>query len=144
MNIVNLETANVVFEMPHCRIFYSDDEQFIALEIDGFLPHEHYVTSHTKLLELVEKLHCSKILYDLRKMKAVAPDTQLWIVEHFIPKIRRYTSKSATILSEDIFGKSAINHISIKYQQKEKTLPPIQRQHKEFSNLQAAIEWLHS
>lgn len=127
----------VYYETDIIRVSYDEELQMGLGEWKGFASGNDIRSSALRSLEFVNEYGVTRWLSDRRKMRAIRQQDQQWTVEEFIPKmLESPLRRMATIVSEDIFNKMAIEQIL----KRSGGLGEIAL--REFDNMADALEWL--
>ncbi|MDB5262563.1 MAG: hypothetical protein JWQ14_1844 [Adhaeribacter sp.] len=118
-------------------LYYNRSTQTARAVWDGFLSSEDLRHATTQCLKLLEEEQPLYWLADNRKMKAIRKKDQEWVQAVMIPKLGASPlRKMATLVSDDIFNKMAVESI---YKRGNKI---IKFDHQYFKNEKIAAEWL--
>jgi hypothetical protein len=118
-------------------LFYNRNTKTARAIWDGFLSGETLRHATTQCLRLLEEEQPLNWLADNRKMKAIRQKDQEWIESVMIPKIvASPLRKMATLVSEDIFNKMAVESLY------KRSSELIKFDHQYFKNEKAATQWL--
>ncbi|MGV3586199.1 MAG: STAS/SEC14 domain-containing protein [Adhaeribacter sp.] len=127
----------VYFKDDCLALYYNRQHRTARAVWNGFLSGEtlrQAIEQCTRLLEEEKPLYW---LADNRKMKAIRQKDQEWIQAHLVPKIVASSlRKMATLVSEDIFNRMAIENLFVKANDL------IKFDHQYFKNEKAATQWL--
>ncbi|MFB9863142.1 hypothetical protein EFA69_03765 [Rufibacter immobilis] len=91
---------------------YDDEHQLGVAQAAGFLNSEEFREAMMACLHLIEERQPLRWIADNRQMKAIRQADQEWYLETIFPVLRDSTiRRNATVMSEDIFNKMAIQQI---------------------------------
>ncbi len=104
---------------------------------EGFLSSQEFREAVTMCLRLIEEYKPLRWLGDNRKMKVIRLADQEWFVANALPQLAASTiRRHATLVSEDIFNKMAVEQIIRRANNLEAMLM------KEFDNKLHALAWV--
>lgn len=125
------------YETDAMRVSYDKEQQLAVGTWKGFVTSKELRKTALDSLEFVNKHNITRWLADRRNMKAIRQKDQQWTVEKFIPQLLASPlRRMATIVSDDIFNKMAIDNIF----ERSNGLSTITL--REFDNVEDALEWL--
>ncbi|WP_192822701.1 hypothetical protein [Rufibacter sp. LB8] len=78
---------------------------------NGFLSTDEFREATLVCAKLLQEHHIQFWLADNRKMKAIKQADQVWFMEHIWPIIFRHLKRMATLVSEDVFNKMAVEQM---------------------------------
>jgi len=120
-------------------LVYDTQNKWIYLCYLGFVPRTEHRLINQELLELVTAKKATKMLGDLTRMGAIAPDDQKWMIEFWAEQ----TAKVAPLSIALILPKQAIASMSLKSFDKLATPDPISPSNtRHFSSDAEASAWL--
>ncbi len=118
-------------------ITYDPEWELGTAQWEGFLSSEEFREAVTKCLQLLEDYKPLRWLGDNRKMKVIRQADQDWFVANALPRIQASTiRRHATIVSEDIFNKMAVEQMIQRADNPEALFL------KEFNSKPLALAWL--
>lgn len=116
---------------------YEPEWELGTAQWKGFLSSQEFQEAVMMCLQLMNKYKPLRWLGDNRKMRVIRQADQEWFVAHALPHLQAGTiRRHATILSEDIFNKMAVEQIIQRSDNKEALFL------KEFNTKPLAIAWL--
>lgn len=129
---------NIIYFQNHVvTITYDPEWELGTAQWEGFLSSEEFREAVTKCLQLLEDYKPLRWLGDNRKMKVIRQADQDWFVANALPRIQASTiHRHATIVSEDIFNKMAVEQMIRRADNPEALFL------KEFNSKQLALAWL--
>lgn len=127
----------VYFKEESLTLYYNRQTKTARAVWNGFISGDVLHQSIAQCLQLLEKEKPLNWLADNRKMKAIRQKDQEWIQGNMIPKlVTSSLQKMATLVSEDIFNRMAIENLYVEASDK------IKFDHKYFKNEKVAAQWL--
>ena len=100
------------YETEYIRLLYDEELHLGVSEWKGFAGSDELRSTGLRVLSFANEYQITRWLSDRRKMKAIRQQDQQWSVEVFIPKvIESQLRRLATVVSEDMFNKMAIEQI---------------------------------
>ena len=128
---------NVYFQNQVVTITYEPEWELGAAQWRGFLSSAEFREAVTKCLQLTEEYKPLRWLGDNRKMKVIRQADQDWFAANALPRIQASTiRRHATVVSEDIFNKMAVEQIIRRAENPEALFL------QEFNSRQMALAWL--
>ncbi|GEO04271.1 hypothetical protein AAE02nite_19350 [Adhaeribacter aerolatus] len=127
----------VYFKEDYLTLYYNRQNKTARAVWNGFLSGETLRHAIEQCNQLLDEEKPTNWLADNRKMKAIRQKDQVWIQANMIPKIVASSlRKMATLVSEDIFNRMAIENLFVKANDL------IKFDHQYFKNEKAATQWL--
>lgn len=127
-----------LYEDDFVRISLNKDINAIEYAWKNFINFE----THTKLLEKIydfTKEHgCTKNLVDMRSMKVLPNDVQIWVAKNWMPKIVQIGMKNIALIDTE----STIARMSLKKVEQILPLKEGDIIYKYFDNIEEARNWL--
>ena len=118
-------------------LFYNRNTKTARAVWDGFLSGETLRHATTQCLRLLEEEQPLNWLADNRKMKAIRQKDQEWVQSVMIPRlVASPLRKMATLVSEDIFNKMAVENLY------RRSSDLIKFDHQYFKDEKSAAQWL--
>jgi hypothetical protein len=128
---------NIYFQNHVVTITYESEWKLGTAQWQGFLSSVEFREAVTKCLQLIEEFKLLRWLGDNRKMKVIRQADQDWFAVNVLPRIQASTiRRHATVVSEDIFNKMAVEQIIKRAENPEALFL------KEFNSKQMALAWL--
>jgi hypothetical protein len=126
----------ILYNRPWCKIHLLKDIPCLHLQWKGFAPSNKFREACNVALEMLEKYKLQTMIADNREAKAIHPDDQAWMTEHWFPRAydKGYRG-SAVLVSENVFRDVAVRHI-VNEMDRGKFIVQY------FTTLDAAKEWL--
>lgn len=127
----------VYYENDKISVSYDEELQLGMAVWKGFVGSKEFRATALRMLDFVTEHGITRWLSDRRHMKAIRQQDQQWTVEEFIPKmLKSPLQRMATVVSEDIFNKMAIEQML----KRSGGLGSITL--RDFDNIADAMEWL--
>ncbi len=125
------------FENHVVKMLYHEENQLGLVEGKGFMTSDEFKEVVTMGLRMIDEYKPLRWLADNRKLKAIRQADQDWFVEVAMAKLRESTiRRNATVVSEDIFNRMAIEQILQRSDDLGNMLL------KEFESMDEAMEWV--
>lgn len=122
------------FESKVATLSYNSQEQYMYLQIRGFMKEEDFREILLKAQKLFSDLKIHKMLNDFREFKGTTPTMQEWVVKEYYPVlVKNGLTHGALVLSNDVFAKYAAKNVQSKLHHFD---------YPAFSDLQEAEAWL--
>ncbi|RDC66163.1 STAS/SEC14 domain-containing protein [Adhaeribacter pallidiroseus] len=128
---------NIYFQNHVVTIAYEPEWELGTAQWQGFLSSAEFRKAVTQCLQLIEEYKPLRWLGDNRKMKVIRQADQDWFAVNALPRLQASTiRRHATVVSEDIFNKMAVEQIIRRVENPEALFL------KEFNSKQLALAWL--
>jgi hypothetical protein len=128
---------NIYFQNHVVTITYEPEWELGTAQWQGFLSSAEFREAVTQCLQFLEEYKPLRWLGDNRKMKVIRQADQDWFAAYVLPRIQASTiRRHATVVSEDIFNKMAVEQIIRRAENPEALFL------KEFNSKQMALAWL--
>jgi hypothetical protein len=122
------------FEKDTFIIRYDEENHLLIHEWKVSPTSQEFKEATNILIPAFEHFKTGKLVADVRRLGAVHPDDQQWILTDWTPRVRKAGfSHSAVIIPQDIFTQMSLEGMSDDLGD----LPS-----KNFDNMEAAINWL--
>ena len=104
----------------HASVGFNEEFNYTYMEYKKHVNAEQFLTSHEQVVEMLRsmKSYSGKHLVDTKLLKTVSVENQEWVAKNVVPLIHEKSEKGkatiALVLSDDIFGKFAVQNIKNK------------------------------
>jgi len=130
--------TQVLFKITCCKIEYIPESDYLIIRWYGFPKSNEFRQACDMALNYMIELNIKKLLTDNREVKVFGVSDQKWLNEEWFPKaLALGYYASATLISNDVFVKSAISKII-------STRKDSKVRNKSFNNEIDALNWLNS
>ena len=125
------------FQNQVLTLTYEPEWELGTATMQGFLSSQEFREAVIMCAQLMEEKKPLRWLADNRKMKVIRQTDQEWFIANALPKLQASTiRRNATVVSEDIFNKMAVEQIIKRADNLGNMLL------QEFSDKQQALAWL--
>lgn len=95
-----------------CTVGYDEECGCVIIAWQGFASSYHFRRIYERVLELMKKHKCNKLITDNRYMLAFSPSDQKWLVEDWLPRIEDAGLKYSAIIAPKLAAaKSAVEDV---------------------------------
>lgn len=104
--------SSLLFEDKSLTIRYEQDQKYLLLAWNGFVPSHAFRVLACEIIKAVEKTKARKILSDNTEWKIISPNDQGWAANHWFPKAEESgVVAMATVMSRDVFNRQAERNV---------------------------------
>lgn len=118
----------------------------LTLTWGKFVKGDDFRNTMVKFYDLTAEKQAKNWCFDSRKQSMVAPGDQQWTVEEIVKRgYHTNAIRTALVMPESVFMEVTVNKISDGLEQKrEQPASASEDGYRQFSNVEAAMEWLRS
>ena len=102
----------VYLDTPHVRVWWDDEARFVGIEWRAYVEGPTYREPLNLAIELMKEKKTSKMLSDMRRMKAVTQADQEWVNKDWLPRaIAAGSNCTAMVVPESAVAMMSLNRI---------------------------------
>ena len=132
----------IVVDTPTILVDWDEKEKWMRFQHRSFLDGAEYRRVLDQALDVLVAKNATKILWDLRKMRVLTPEDQVWAERDWTPRLLKASKvrRSAAVIPQSVVARMSLKRVE------ERTAPLVENAliSRNFATIEEAEAWLRA